>query len=204
MKKCKQFRTTIIVFCACLASFALGFYLNPDILRAYRFQIDQKALIKAKSILANKTKLIHLIDVLETQIKTHPDDIKAKLLLARIYAGQEKWDRAYELIAKVYPKYQNDLKTSLFFVESRWHQQGHLDKVGRGILIQLLSENPNQIDSLMMLATDAKSRSCFKEAIPYLQRLSIIFVADDKMKTEIDKAILDAQGQKNSACLAPF
>ena len=193
-----------IIFSIGLASLALGFYLNPDILKAYRFESDQRALTKAKSILADKTKLKYLIEVLETQIRNHPDDIKAQMLLARIYAGQDNWEKAYDLIARVYPQHLNDLKTSLFYVESSWHQKGRLDNKGRAILTRLLMQNPNQIDSLMMLATDAKSRSCFKQALPYLQRLSILFASDEKMKTEIDKAILDAQAQKKSACLAPF
>ena len=204
LTKGQNFRPALIIFSICLACFVLGFYLNPDILKAYRFESDQRALTKAKSILADKTKLKHLIKVLETQIRNHPDDIKAQVLLARIYAGQDEWEKAYHLIARVYPQHLKDLKTSLFYVESSWHQKGHLDKKGRAILTRLLTQNPNQIDSLMMLATDAKSRSCFKEALPYLQRLSILFASDEKMKTEIDKAILNAQAQKKSACLAPF
>jgi cytochrome c-type biogenesis protein CcmH/NrfG len=204
LHKPNAYRSALIILCACIASLGLGLYLNPDISKAYHFQQDQKALQHAKSILADKNQLTHLIEVLENRVLHHPNDIKAQTLLARIYAGQGNWDKAYSLIAKVYPIYLRDLKTTLFYVEARWHKQGHLDKKGRAILMALLEKNPNQIDSLMMLASDAKSRACDKEAQPYLQRLSILFAGDDKMKTEIDTAILHTKAQNNSACLAPF
>jgi len=198
------YRVALIVFFACVVALFMGLYLNPDISKAYHFQREQKALAQAKLILADNKQRQHLIEVLVTRVSHYPQDIKAQVLLARIDAAQGDWGAAYHLMAKVYPKHRKDLKTTLFYVEARWHQQGHLDHEGRAILTALLDKHPNQIDSLMMLASDAKSRSCAHEAIPYLQRLSILFAADDKMKAEIDEAILHAAAQNNSACLTPF
>jgi cytochrome c-type biogenesis protein CcmH/NrfG len=200
----KDYRHFCLTLIFCLASLGLGFYLNPDISHAYHFQLEQQALGKAKAILGDEEKLKRLLSVLKKQLIQHPNDDKARVLLARIYAGQDRWPEAFQALEPAYLHQKNDLKLSLFYVETRWHLKGRLDKRGRDILYQLLRLNPNQIESLMMLASDAKSRGCYQEALPYLQRLSILFAGDEKIKAEIDSAIFEAKNKSKSACMAPF
>jgi cytochrome c-type biogenesis protein CcmH len=179
----------------------IGCYLNPDLWRWYQHLQQQKALDKAKAILAEPKKIAMLKIRLQDIVKIHPSDAKAWFLLGRLWAAENNWKQASHALQKSYELNHADIKTAIFYAESLMHVEHHLSVTSRQVLLDILKQEDNQPDALLMLAEDANMRQCPMEAIGYWKRVLILLPKDSEMYEALDKAISKAQKQKSTHCV---
>lgn len=179
----------------------LVYWMQPDLWRWYRYESIQKRLKVAQSILKDPSRVQQLKKSLEKHLKNNPQDAKAWVLLARIDASADEWPSAYEAIQHAYQLQPDDMKTTLFYVESLWHVEGYLSSRARRILLEILKKDPTQPDTLMLLATEAKQRHCPGEALGFLRILRAVVASDANITQTLDEAILELKSADNSQCL---
>ena len=176
-------------------------YCNQDLIAWFKFIQERQAITKAKAILANPQSLQTLLANFRKHLELNPQDAKAWFLLGRVYAGQGEWQDAHDALQQSYRLEPNNIKTSLFYVETIWHTQNKITPQARHILIKVLAKEANQPDALMLLATEARERKCPQEAIIYLQKLRDVLMSQEELRKSLDDAIFKAEREDNSQCL---
>lgn len=177
------------------------YWMQPDLWRWYHYESIQKRLKLAQSILKDPGRVQQLKESLKKHLKKDPQDAKAWVLLARISASAEEWTSVYEAIRHAYQLQPDDVKTTLFYVESLWHVEGYLSPKARRILLKILKKEPTQPDTLMLLATEAKQRHCPGEALGYLRTLRVVVASDTNITQTLDETILELKSTDNSQCI---
>ena len=188
--------TTICFFMVLL----IAFWFNPDLYHGYQFEKDKQSTEKAQLILKDPRSIEKLTDKLKQRVQLYPNDAKAWFLLGRLYAADADWTHAHDALFQAYRLNPTDSKTALFYVETIWHTEGHLNDLARHILKKVIRSEPHQPDALMLLATEARQRNCPREALKYLETLRQLFSREKDLSENIDEAILKAREADDSKC----
>jgi cytochrome c-type biogenesis protein CcmH/NrfG len=158
------------------------------------FRLAQQKQGEAKRVIESLGSVDKVIERLKTSVSENPKDAKAWFLLGRVYASSGRLDdakQAYEVARGLAPKMHT---YTLHYAESVWalNQQSFDDKT-RGLLEQILKEDPKQPDALAMLAYDAYSNKQHKKAIMYWERLLELIDPSTEEAAKIRQAIVKAR-----------
>lgn len=135
-----------------------------------------------------------LINKLSSHLRKTPGSPKGWYLLGRLYKSQRQWDLSRESFAKAYKlKPENEL-FGVNYAQSLFEKHTlSSDKEARRILKKILNKNPNQPDTLAMLAMDAEAAHDYETSIKYWQRLLALVPNESEEALVIRKAIASAQ-----------
>lgn len=159
-----------------------------DSLQAARKQEQVQAMIHAVQDPAE------WINKLKQTLKTRPNSARGWYLLGRLYASQNQWQNAHTAFQRAYQLQPNNEQIAVNYAQNIWqiNDQKH-NAMSREILHRVLKDQPNQPDSLAMLAMDAYVNHHYQLAIDYWQRLlKLVPPSSDEAKM-IQKAIVKAQ-----------
>ncbi|MGC1181678.1 tetratricopeptide repeat protein [Legionella sp.] len=163
----------------------------------WREYVQQLAKQKqAKALLKSIKNPQELIDRLRVKLDDSPKSAKGWYLLGRLYAGQNKQQKAVEAFAKAYQFSPQEELFAVNYAHSLWeeHNQQFTAQI-REVLRNLLKNNSNQPDALAMLAMDAYTNHAYKDAINYWHRLLQLAPQQSAESQAIRRAIAKAEEQ---------
>lgn len=154
-----------------------------------------------KRVLAQIKSPDELIERLKSRLDDSPASARGWYLLGRLYVSQNNWQLAYQAFSKSCHLNPADESARINLIEAQWQLNDQkFDKSIRHELHQLLQKNPDQADSLALLAMDAYQRNNYLKAIGYWQHLLRLAPEDSPEAKALRKAIAKAQ-QKQEAKL---
>lgn len=149
---------------------------------------------RVKDVLASMRSPDELIDKLKVRVQQQPSNPKGWYILGRVYASQGKWKEAMSAFAAAIKLDPQDEKIQVNYAQAVWQSnQQKFDETVRGLFVEILKNNPNQADSLAMLAMDAFMRHDYSTSIDYWQHLLKLVPQDSNDAQTIRKAIAKAQ-----------
>ena len=194
----KYFAMLILIFGLIIG---LGFWFNPDIYHWYAFIHQQQSINEAKEILKQPKKVTELMQILERRVHEEPNDAKAWFLLGRLKSSEGNWVEAHDALFQAYRLEPKNIKIAIFYVETIWQTQGEITPYAKKILKEILKQDTNQADALLMLASDAKDKKCYQQAIQYWRQILVLLPKDSQMYQALMDAIQEAQNKhQNKNC----
>lgn len=183
-------------------SFALGIFVMAgigywhwgawDAWNEYQHQLQKQHYLQA--LLKSNDNPVIWIERLELKLKTNPKSAKGWYLLGRLYASQDRWDKAQEAFAKAKLLKPQSIPITVNYAQSLWqlNQQAFNDEI-RSLFHAVLKQKSNQPDALAMLAMDAFLRHSYASAIDYWQQLLNVVSPQSDDAIAIRKSIAKAQ-----------
>lgn len=171
-----------------------NYYGSLDLLQNY-YQKQQKQ-AEIKEYLAKIKSPQALIDTLRSKLDNSPASAKGWYLLGRLYANQNQWQQAADAFGTAYRLNPDDEKASVNYAQALWQVNGQAFNTSvETMLQQILQKNPEQADSLAMLAVAAYQKENYKEAITLWQRLLYLTRPDSDEAKMLQKMIAKANQQ---------
>ena len=181
---------TPIIFC--FVAFA---YWRWGALHDWKTYIHEEARQKQIHALLKKVRSPDvLVEKLKERLIKKPESMKGWYLLGKLYASQGQWQQARDAFATAYKLKPNDEQNAVNYAQSLWQLNNQqFNAQIRTILHTVLQKNPEQPDTLAMLAMDAFMGHSYQSAIDYWQQLLKIAPAQSEDADAIRKAIAQAQ-----------
>lgn len=135
-----------------------------------------------------------IITKMEAHLAEKPDSPKGWLLLGKLYASKNNFDKANDAFSKAYALEKNNPEILINYMESLYfkHNQTMTPEV-KQILDEVLEKWPNQLDALNFAAMDAYIHKDYAQASKYWQQMLPLLPDGSTEKQTILKAIGDAQ-----------
>ncbi|MFA5960098.1 MAG: tetratricopeptide repeat protein [Tatlockia sp.] len=156
-------------------------------------QKEEQAL-RVEALLKTVNGPSQLIEKMKAHIKQNPENPRGWYLLGRLYGSQNQWEKARDAFLKARELNPDDEGILVNYAQSLWqinHQRGN--EAIRDLFKNILTKNPNQPDSLALLAVDAYHTANYPSAIDYWQQLLKIAPPQSEEASMIRKAIAKAQ-----------
>ncbi|MCA0404421.1 MAG: hypothetical protein LCH30_11650 [Proteobacteria bacterium] len=135
-----------------------------------------------------------LIDKLKMRLRQQPESAKGWYLLGRLYSSESDWLEAKNAFLKAHTLNPKSERMAVNYAQSLWQLNNQVfDEQVRTLFKEVLLKNPNQPDSLAMLAMDAFNNKDYEKAISYWQHLLKLMPAGSKESLMIKKAIAKAE-----------
>lgn len=131
-----------------------------------------------------------LIDKLKQHLNDDPSSARGWFLLGRLYSSQDQWPQALEAFNRAHLLEPDNEQITVNYAQSLW-QTNHqvFNATIRGLFQSLLKKNPNQPDSLSMLAIDAFQDHAYQRAIDYWTHLLTLVPPNSVEAKAIRRAI---------------
>ncbi len=162
-------------------------------LRQYQSQLQKKE--KVAQILRSMDGKQGIINSLKNRLKVEPKSAEGHYLLAKLLSSDGKLQDAVVHFDKARTIEPNNTKFQVHYAYALWqmnHNQFNSDI--RANFERILENNPNQIDSLTMLAMDSYQQQKFNRAIDYWRRLLKLAPPGSEDARMLEEAIQKAQG----------
>jgi len=191
--KASSLKTILVTVCICMVC-GVGYWHWGawDKWNKYQRQLEKQQYLQ--TLLKSNDNPAIWIEKLTLKLKANQNSAKGWYLLGRLYASQERWDKARVAFAKAKQLKPENIPITVNYAQSLWqlNHQAFNDEI-RGLLHAVLKQKPNQPDALAMLAMDAFLRHSYKSAIDYWQQLLKVVSPQSKDALAIHKAIAKAQ-----------
>ena len=191
IKRAQKVLMTCVVFIGTMLMYmAVG---SLPQLRQYQSQLQKKE--KVAQILQSMDGKQGIINRLENRLKAEPRSAEGHYLLAKLLSSDGNWQDALKHFDKAKTIEPNNTKYQVHYAYALWqknHNQFNSDI--RANFERILENNPNQIDSLTMLAMDSYQQHKFDRAIDYWRRLLKLAPAGSEDVRMLEEAIQKAQG----------
>jgi len=137
-----------------------------------------------------------LIDKFKQHLEKNPDSARGWFLLGRLYASQSRWSEARGAFHQAHLLDPNNEQINVNDIQSLWQTNHQVFNPNiRKRLQSILKNNPNQPDTLSMLAIDAFQEHDYQKAIEYWTQLLSLVPPDSVDAKAIRQAIAKAQKQ---------
>lgn len=135
-----------------------------------------------------------LIEEMQARLKKNPESSQGWYLLGRLYMTQGSFKQAREAFAQAHALSPDDVTVTVNYAESVWSSNGQaFDEPTRGMLEAVLTQNPNQTDTLAMLVMDAYQQHQYQKAIDYGSRLLLFLPQQSDEAGAIRKVLVKAR-----------
>lgn len=176
-------------FCISLLYFKLGGSLTY-----YAFKDKQEQQFQVQELLKHARGRDKIIGAMLEQLKANPNEAKGWYLLGRLYAGEGNWLSACDAFGKAVDLDNQNDAYQVNYAQSQWQlNQQVFNDVIRSIFKAVLLRNPQQPDSLAMLAMDQYQNKNYLVAIQLWERLLAQLPNDSEDAYAVQKAIAKAQ-----------
>jgi len=174
--------------------FKLGAY--DDVSQASAMRFDDQEIKQAKAS-ADQGDMTALLEQLHQKLQQSPENIEGWRLLARSAMNTEYYDLAVESYTHIIRIFDaTDESTASVYgllAQAHYYQnQGQFNSAVQGALDQAFKENPNEVNSLGLMAINAFSNENYSVAIEFWQRI-LVAVPDHPSKISIEAGIQRAQ-----------
>ena len=174
--------------------FKLGAY--DDVSQASAMRFDDQEIKQAKAS-AEQGDMTALLEQLHQKLQQSPENIEGWRLLARSAMNTEYYDLAVESYTHIIRIFDaTDESTASVYgllAQAHYYQnQGQFNSAVQGALDQAFKENPNEVNSLGLMAINAFSNENYSVAIEFWQRI-LVAVPDHPSKISIEAGIQRAQ-----------
>lgn len=135
-----------------------------------------------------------VINNLKERLDDNPNDAQGWYLLGRLYASQEHWVLAEKAYKEAYQLKPEDETITVSYIQSLWeiNKQQCNERI-RSLFKEVLQKNPNQADSLAILAIDAYQNADYQTALDYWRHLLQLLPSQSEEVEVITKAILETK-----------
>jgi cytochrome c-type biogenesis protein CcmH len=141
-----------------------------------------------------------VIKRMELHLKQTPDSAQGWYLLGRLYASQQKIEKANTAFKKAYQIDSKDLKIKFQYMETTYYVNGQkLEGEAKRLLSEILDETPFQLDALNFAASDAYTHKNYSLASYYWQKMLEVLPEGSKEKRVVLDAIANAQTKEGKA-----
>jgi cytochrome c-type biogenesis protein CcmH len=135
-----------------------------------------------------------MITQLKDHLKANPDDIKGWTMLARTYAGLERFTEAKEAFQKLMQLQPNDPTTLADAADTTAMTQGQsLQGEPEKLIQRALEIDPKHIKSLILLGSVKYERMDYPGAVADWRRLKAALPPNSEMLATVDENIREAQ-----------
>jgi len=174
--------------------FKLGAY--DDVSQASAMRFDDQEIKQAKAS-AEQGDMTALLEQLYQKLQQSPENIEGWRLLARSAMNTEYYDLAVESYTHIIRIFDaTDESTASVYgllAQAHYYQnQGQFNSAVQSALDQAFKENPNEVNSLGLMAINAFANENYSVAIEFWQRI-LVAVPDHPSKISIEAGIQRAQ-----------
>jgi len=174
--------------------FKLGSY--DEVSQASAMRFDDREIKQAQAS-AEQGDMTALLEQLYQKLKQAPENIEGWRLLARSAMNTEYYDLAVESYTQIIRIFDaTDESTASVYgllAQAHYYQnQGRFNSAVQGALDQAFKENPNEVNSLGLMAINAFSNEKYSVAIEFWKRI-LLAVPDHPSKISIETGIQRAQ-----------
>ena len=148
-----------------------------------------------------------MLEQLYAKLKTTPDDLDGWMLFARTAMSLEQFDRAVEgleRVANALEKTGQDNAGVLGLLAQAYYMKadGQLTPTAQSVLQSALAKDPDEVNSLSLLARDHFDKGNYGEAINNWQRVLEV-APDHPARANIEQGIKIARERQGSAPVTP-
>jgi cytochrome c-type biogenesis protein CcmH len=185
---------------ALVVAFSYGSYFQfgayDDVSQVSAMRFDDREIKQAQAS-AEQGDMTALLEQLYQKLKQAPENIEGWRLLARSAMNTEYYDLAVESYTQIIRIFDaTDESTASvhgLLAQAHYYQnQGRFNSNVQGALDQALKQNPNEVNSLGLMAINAFTRKEYSAAIGFWQRI-LVAVPDHPSKVSIETGIQRAQ-----------
>ncbi len=149
---------------------------------------------QVKNYLANIKGPDELIEKLKAHLDMRPESAKGWYLLAKLYSAKDHWSEASKAFANAHHLNPDNEDYTVFYARSLWQQNGQqFSPEIVKLLKEVFHKNPNQPDTLAMLAMDAFLKGHYSDAIVYWKKLLTMVPQQSDEADALRKAIAQAE-----------
>ncbi len=199
LKRC-SLTVCIGVSLGLLLVFALSYWMWGGWREYFAYQQVLEKRTQAEAVLQSMGDVETVIERLRTQVMQHPKQVKGWYLLGRLYASQNQWANAAHAFATANQLKPDDERITLNWAQSLLATENPQSiEQAKRLLNHLLTQHPNQLDALAMLAMEADARHAYAEALEYWQRVLMILPPNAEEANQIRDRIEQLQAKISSS-----
>lgn len=177
-----------------LAYLAYFYWGSHDKLHDYYVQQTQA---KAVAAYLSKKSPAQIIADLKERVEQHPNRAKGWFLLGRLYFSQQDINNAQQAFHKAHELDPNDLETAIQYAQVLLLQnQGKLTPFAKALVNKVISQQPEHVLAMHLLAMDAYLTGQYQLAIQYWQSMLNHYPVDSPDRKMIVSAIEKARGKE--------
>jgi cytochrome c-type biogenesis protein CcmI len=178
--------------------FTIGGYKKVEHWHNVMAELPQlsQMLASAKNQPLSETQMNDLMLGLRTRLYHEPDDATGWLLLGRLAISARNALEAEGAMMRAYnlepanPQIANGYAQTLLMI----NQQGN-DVIARQVLLSVLEEEPNNTDTISLLAYDSYSQGHFRQAVDYWKMMKSLLPKNDARLPMLESSIQRAEAQ---------
>jgi len=188
----KHGKGLVVAFVAALPVVAIAMYLHFGALADWRIAQQLERMSGMPAALAAPLRA-EIADLIKTQLAKHPDNLHYRVMLARFYMGEQKYDDAvlqFRFIAEMLP---GDDEAQAYFAQALYlANKREVTLEVQAVIDRTLAINPHNGTVLGMVGINAFESGDYRKAIESWQKVVDALPADsqnaDMLRSGIERA----------------